>query len=99
MGRPFVCFRCKVLRDKLLLFGHGTRFFSLSTLLPTTAPRSPPTAAPMTPPFTLFLLVPAPMMAPATAPIAASRWVCLTVTTRPALRVPLLERRVVDAVR
>src|SRR5215470_5164518 len=105
MVRPFVCCRCKVLRDKFVLIvrrrlGHGTLFFSLSTVLPTTPPRMPPTAAPMTPPFTLFLLAPAPMIAPATAPMAASRLVCFTVTTRPALRVPLLvERRVVDEVR
>jgi hypothetical protein len=67
----------------------------------------PPTAAPMMPPFTLFLLVVAPMTAPAAAPIAASRFVCFSVTVRgccatvdeplmlepelPELRVPLLE--------
>src|SRR5262245_33781022 len=67
----------------------------------------PPTAAPMTPPFTLFLLVVAPMIAPAAAPMAASRCVCFTVTSPPALddvtvppldvvvRVPELRRRVV----
>src|SRR5262245_31893432 len=41
----------------------------------------PPTAAPIRPPFTLFRLVVAPITAPAAAPIAASRLVCLTVTS------------------
>src|SRR5450759_4941659 len=37
----------------------------------------------MTPPCTLLRLVVAPMMAPAAAPIAASRWVCFTTTSPP----------------
>src|SRR6185369_908254 len=40
----------------------------------------PPAAAPMMPPFTLSRLVEAPMIAPAAAPMAASRLVCFTVT-------------------
>ena len=54
-------------------------FFCTSTLFPITAPRIPPTPAPINPPFTLSRLVVAPMIAPAAAPIAASRPVCLTV--------------------
>src|SRR5690242_6557689 len=45
-------------------------------------PRIAPAAPPMTAPFTLFLLVTAPITAPAPAPIAASRFVCFTVTSR-----------------
>src|SRR3954465_5687511 len=53
-------------------------FVDLSTLLPITPPRIAPAAPPMIAPFTLFLLVTAPIRAPAPAPIAASRLVCLT---------------------
>jgi hypothetical protein len=55
-------------------------FFVLSTLLPMMPPRIAPAAPPMIAPFTLFLLVTAPITAPAPAPIAASRLVCLTTT-------------------
>ena len=54
---------------------YGVFFFFTSTLLPITPPRMPPAAAPMMPPFTLSRLVAAPMIAPAAAPIAASRFV------------------------
>ena len=66
----------------------------------------------MTPPFNLSRLVVAPITAPAAAPIAASRFVCLTVTSPPLDDVtvpplelyvpalePLLERRRVVVVR
>src|SRR4051794_26701795 len=52
----------------------------LSTLLPMMPPRIAPAAPPMIAPFTLFLLVTAPITAPAPAPIAASRLVCFTTT-------------------
>lgn len=45
----------------------------------------------MMPPFTLFLLVVAPMIAPAAAPMAASRCVCFTVVVGWAAGVVLLE--------
>src|SRR5450830_1037413 len=55
-------------------------FLVLFSLLPMTPPRIAPAAPPMIAPFTLFWLVTAPITAPAPAPIAASRVVCLTTT-------------------
>ncbi len=62
---------------------YSTRFL-VSMVLPITAPAAPPTTAPITAPLTRWRLPPAtaPITAPPAAPMAASRLVFLTVTTR-----------------